>query len=164
MLSIFKYRIGQGEEVEAPVIHWLHCDYQKRENSFVAWALVDLEAEDRVFKFRLAETGVHFHSTQLEGYQYLGSVNLDIYVAHFFVAELDPETREVLREEKNDKKNDIKINDYNKFNEEINKDFNFTWSPDHLKWLDPNSLEIDDNKNWEITCDWTYRPEMEVTF
>ena len=148
MLSIFKYRIGQGEEVEAPVIHWLHCDYQKRENSFVAWALVDLEAEDRVFKFRMVETGVHFHSTRLEGYQYLGSVNLDIYVAHFFVAELDPNSREVLREEEEEN------NDFNKIEKELNK--NFTWDLEHLNWSDP--------KKWEITCDWTYKPEREVTF
>lgn len=145
MLTIYKYKIeGSYTEVHADVIQWLNIDWQEREGSFVAWALVDPEGPQRCFLIRLVETGEYLGDTELEGYGYLGSVNLNIYVSHFFVAEVNPKTKELLKD------ND---NNYEPFtNKELNenKDFNFTWSPDHLSWLDPNVLEnfFKEEGNW----------------
>lgn len=127
MLVIYKYKIKKYDEIiDAPVINWLHVDWQEREKCFCAWALVDDEAANRKFKIIWMETGEHFPAEELDGFQYLGTVNKNIYVAHFFVAELDPETLEVLTDEKEDNYNNL-------------DDVTITWSPDHLNWLDPNN-------------------------
>lgn len=121
MLTIYKYTIeGSCTEVKANVVQWLDVGWQEREGCFVAWALVNPEGAERSFLIKLIKTGEYVSDTQLEGYRYLGSVNLDFYVSHFFVAEINPENKEVLVDDKN---------------------FNVTWSPDHLSWLDPNVLE-----------------------
>ena len=136
MLAIYKYKIeGSYTEVRANVVQWLDVGWQDREGCFVAWALVNPNDPPRYYLIKLIETGEYIGDTELEGYRYLGSVNLNIYVSHFFVAEINPKTKEVLVDE----------NDYepfvNKDEFKDNKTFNFTWSPDHLSWLDPNALE-----------------------
>lgn len=135
MLSIYKYKIcGTYTEIHADVVQWLDVGWQDREGCFVAWALVNIDSKkDRSFLIRIVETGELVGDTELEGYGYLGSVNLEIYVSHFFVAEINPKTKELIKDD-----NDYEpfIVDYN------NKDFNFTWSPDHLSWLDPESLGV----------------------
>lgn len=114
MLTIYKYKIeGSYTEVKANVVQWLDVGWQEREGCFVAWALVNPEGAERSFLIKLIKTGEYVSDTQLEGYRYLGSVNLDFYVGHFFVAEINPENKEVL----------------------------VTDVPDHLSWLDPNVLE-----------------------
>ena len=135
MLSIFKYKIdGTYTEVHADVVQWLHVDWQEREGCFVAWALVDINSEkDRCFLIRLIETGEWIGDTELEGYGFLGSVNLNMYVSHFFVAEVNPKTKDLI---KDDFGYEPFIVDY------TNKNFDFTWSPDHLNWLDPESLGV----------------------
>ena len=135
MLSIYKYKIcGTYTEVNADVVQWLDVGWQDREGCFVAWALVNVDSEkDRSFLIRIVETGELVGDTELEGYGYLGSVNLEIYVSHFFVAEINPKTKELIKDDNN---YEPFIVDYN------NKDFNFTWSPDHLSWLDPESLGV----------------------
>ena len=135
MLSIYKYKIcGTYTEVHADVVQWLDVGWQDREGCFVAWALVNVDSEkDRSFLIRIVETGELVGDTELEGYGYLGSVNLEIYVSHFFVAEINPKTKELIKDDNN---YEPFIVDYN------NKDFNFTWSPDHLSWLDPESLGV----------------------
>lgn len=133
MLSIFKYRIeGTYTEVHADVIQWLSVDWQEREGSFVAWALVDINSEkDRCFLIRLVETGELIGDTELEGYGFLGSVNLNMYVSHFFVAEVNPRTKDLIKDD---------------FYEPFIVDYtskNFDWNPDHLNlWLDPESLGV----------------------
>lgn len=129
MLTIYKYIIeGSYTEVKADVVQWLDVGWQEREDCFVAWALVDPEGVQRNFLIKLIETGECVSDTELEGYRYLGSVNLNFYVSHFFVAEINPENKEVLVED-------------NSCEPFINKNLNATWSSDHLSWLDPNVLE-----------------------
>ncbi len=133
MLSIFKYRIeGTYTEVHADVVQWLSVDWQEREGSFVAWALVDINSEkDRCFLIRLVETGELIGDTELEGYGFLGSVNLNMYVSHFFVAEVNPKTKDLIKDD---------------FYEPFIVDYtnkNFEWDPDHLNlWLDSESLGV----------------------
>ena len=134
MLSIYKYKIcGAYTEVYADVVQWLDVGWQDREGCFVAWALVNVNSKrNRCFLIRLIETGELVGDTELEGYGYLGSVNLNMYVSHFFVAEINPETKELIKEDDSDCEPFI-----------VNyKDFDFTWSPDHLSWLDPGSLGV----------------------
>ena len=129
MLTIYKYKLRKYTEIiDAPVVNWLHVDWQEREKCYCLWALIDDEAANRKFKVMWMETGEHFPAEELDGFQYLGTVNKNIYVAHFFVAELDPETYEVLKED----------------------DVDFTWSPEHLEWLDPENWVEDWIENW--TC------------
>ena len=98
MLSIHKYIVGSGKIVEAPVIHWLKVDYQERERRWVAWALIDLDAPYRIFEFKMIETGAEVDPEELKGFSYIDTVNLNIYVAHFFIAEIDSNTGEVMIE------------------------------------------------------------------
>ena len=97
MLSIYKYKIESYDQlVSAPVINWLHVDFQGWEDCYVAWALVDLDAKERLFNIKLLTTGEEVRDTELKGYQHLGTVNKNTFVAHFFVAELNPETKKVM--------------------------------------------------------------------
>lgn len=94
MLAIYKYKVcGSYTEVEADVIQWLKVDWQDREKSFVAWALVNPGGPRRSFLIQMIETGEYIGDTELQGYRYLGSVNLNVYVSHFFVAEINPDTK-----------------------------------------------------------------------
>lgn len=100
MVAVYKYKIEDNcQWVDAPVINWLSVDWQDRERSYVAWALIDTEAADRRFQIVLLETGKMIDGTMLDGYQHLGTVNSDFYVVHFFVAEFDPESGEVMKED-----------------------------------------------------------------
>ena len=148
MLVIYKYRLKKYTEIiDAPVVNWLHVDWQEREKCYCLWALVDDEAASRKFKVTWVETGEPFPAEELDGFQYLGTVNKNIYVAHFFIAELDPETYEVLKED------DVEIPyDYSS---------DFSWSPDHLNWLDPDNWPgiFNDKLVNEVAADWTCRPE-----
>ena len=133
MLSIDKYKIcGTYTEVHADVVQWLSVDWQEREGCFVAWALVDVDSEkNRCFLIRLVETGELIGDTELEGYGFLGSVNLNMYVSHFFVGEVNPKTKDLIK----DDSYEPFVVDY------INKNFDFTWNPDYLN-LDPESLGV----------------------
>ena len=138
MRAIYKYKIKKYDEIiDAPVVHWLHVDWQDREHCFCAWALIDDEMKARKFNIKLIETGEHFRADELDGYQYICTVNKNLYVAHFFAAELDPETLEVKKED---------------------KEFDFTFSPEHMEWL--NKLPPVEIGDLTTTLDWTYRPEM----
>lgn len=153
MLVIYKYKMRKYEEIiDAPVISWLKVDWQDRINCYCLWALVDDEASARKFKVRLIETGEHFPAEELDGYQYLDTVNKNIYVAHFFIAELNPETLEVMVEDEKEEPAGISENG------------NFTWSPDHLKWLDPEHWGNFLDNDITINADWTYKPEWEARF
>ena len=145
MLAIYKYRITKYEEiVDAPIINWLYVDWQERESCYCIWGMVDDEAANRKFKVKLVETGEHFSNTELNGFSYLGTVNKNLYVAHFFVAELDPKTYEVMVDDEEQKEEEIKP---------ISLDW-FLAHPDSWRDLIPEGF----------TADWTYRPEQEVRF
>lgn len=101
MLSIYKFKIDRGvfTKICANVVQWLKVDWQIREKSFVAWALVDVDKEkgkERTFLIRGVETGEVLGDTALKGFGYIDTVNLDYYVCHFFAAEIDPETGDVM--------------------------------------------------------------------
>ena len=98
MLSIYKFKINNESftRIYANVVQWLKVDWQPREKSFVAWAIVDVDKKaEKVFLIRGVETGEMFGDTALEGFGYIDTVNLNYYVCHFFAAEIDPETGNV---------------------------------------------------------------------
>ena len=156
MLRIYKYKVSdfEGGCVSAPVVNWLNIDWQDHDG-YVAWALVDLNRKDRLFRFIGFMTGEDCGTT-LDGYQYLGTVTNRGFVLHFFVAELNPDNKEVMIEEDN-------LNKIEDFKHEIDK--NFTWNSDYLKWLeDLDSVKENDINNFYVETDWTYRPELGVQY
>lgn len=100
MLSVYKYKINDVNSwVIAPVINWLYIDWQEKEKCFCAWALVDLNAENRKFQFLMLETGMEIGGDMLEGYQHLSTVNMNHYVTHWFVGEYDNNNKIMIEEE-----------------------------------------------------------------
>lgn len=100
MLAVYKYKIDDTNAwITAPVINWLYIDWQNRERCFCAWALVDLDAPERKFQFLMLETGMKADEEILRGYQHLGTVNMDYYVAHWFVGEYDNENKIMIEED-----------------------------------------------------------------
>ena len=142
MLAIYKYKIKYYETIiDAPIINWLKIDYQKREGCYVAWALVDIDAPDRKFKVIWVETGEHISETSLKGFQYLDSVNQDLYVAHFFVAELNPETLEVMVDDEAEEP---------------------VAEAENGDWIDPEIMDM--FKKFSMnSIDWVWHPERGVT-
>lgn len=100
MVAVFKYKIQDTIQwIDAPVINWLTVDWQEKEQCYVAWAMVDLEAKIRRFQIIALETGAQVDGTMLDGYQHLGTVNSNYYVLHFFVGEFDPKTEEIMKDD-----------------------------------------------------------------
>lgn len=100
MVAVYKYRIEDTIQwINAPVINWLTVDWQEKEQCYVAWAMVDLDAADRKFQIVSLETGEQINGAMLDGYQHLGTVNSNYYVLHFFVGEFNPETEEIMKDD-----------------------------------------------------------------
>ena len=96
MLSIYKYKVKRYEDyIDAPIVKWLSVDWQEREKAFCIWALVNDELPDSKYSVRMIETGERIDEATLDGYQYIGTVNKNFYVAHFFAAKINPETLKV---------------------------------------------------------------------
>lgn len=102
MLSVYKYKLNDTIcWIEAPVINWLDIDWQEREGCFCAWALVNLDGPDRKFQFFELDTGKEVSEEMLKGYQHLGTVNMNYYVAHWFVGEYDNNNKIMIDEDEN---------------------------------------------------------------
>ena len=90
MLKVYKYKLDDRVFwVEAPVVNWLYVDWQEREGCYCAWALIDVDLPQRRFQFIELYTGASVDNDLLKGYKYLGTVNRDYLVSHWFVAEYD---------------------------------------------------------------------------
>ena len=100
MLKVYKYKLDDRVFwVEAPVVNWLYVDWQEREGCYCAWALIDVDLPQRRFQFFELDTGREVSEEMLKGYQHLGTVNMNYYVAHWFVGEYDNNNKIMIDED-----------------------------------------------------------------
>lgn len=86
MKSIYKYPIGDGMIVEAPIEHIL--DVQIQNGEIVAWATINDRQPNRKILFKIFGTGWEFED-DFEFGTYLKTVQDGPWVWHIFAVEID---------------------------------------------------------------------------
>lgn len=81
---IYKYILGKSKTIKIPE-NPIFLKVDAQEENTVLWALVDPNNEKKSFQVACVFTGWPFHKDSINGLEYIGTVQIEEIVRHWFI-------------------------------------------------------------------------------